>query len=104
MVDAQNASDVLPDGTDATVVAGYPAKLRRFGGAMRSKNIVFCSHHFSGEEPTDYYTYEHSLSIGTISINTTSPEAEPIEDYRTYSDPIDFAVMLAPDHPWTDQR
>lgn len=93
-VDAQNAADYLPPGSDPTVIAGYQARLASMAKAIRSKDDIFYSHYFSGDEPVNYYTYEHPLSSGHININTSSPEAEPIVDYRTYSNPADFDIML----------
>ncbi|ERF74066.1 hypothetical protein EPUS_08114 [Endocarpon pusillum Z07020] len=93
-VDAQNAADYLPTGSDPTVIAGYQARLVSLAEAIRRSNNVFYSHYFSGDEPVNYFTYEHPLSLGTVNINTSAPESEPIVDYRTYSNPVDFDIML----------
>jgi choline dehydrogenase-like flavoprotein len=37
----------------------------------------------------------HVLSHGTISINSSSPNSEPIVDYRALSNPIDLDIMVA---------
>ena len=93
-VDAQNAADYLPTGSDPTVIAGYQARLVSLAEAIRSSNNVFYSHYFSGDEPVNYFTNEHPLSLGTVNINISAPESEPIVDYRTYSNPVDFDIML----------
>ncbi|KIX01294.1 uncharacterized protein Z518_09019 [Rhinocladiella mackenziei CBS 650.93] len=61
---------------------------------IRSSNEVFYSHYFSGDEPVNYFTCEHPLSRGSININISAPESELIVDYRTYSSPADFDIML----------
>ena len=93
-VDAQHAADYLPADSDPTVIAGYQARLVSLATTIRSRNDVFYSHYFSGDEPVSYFTYEHPLSSGTVNINTLTPESEPIVDYRTYSNPVDFDIML----------
>ncbi|KAF2194216.1 GMC oxidoreductase [Zopfia rhizophila CBS 207.26] len=93
-VDAQNAADYLPTSSDPTVIAGYQARLASLAEAIRSSDNIFYSHYFSGDEPVNYFTYEHPLSLGTVNINISAPESEPIVDYRTYSNPVDFDIML----------
>ncbi|PGH04433.1 hypothetical protein AJ79_07090 [Helicocarpus griseus UAMH5409] len=93
-VEAQNAADYLPGGTDPTVIAGYQARLARLAKAIRSKDDIFYNINFSGDEPVNYFTYEHPLSLGTININVSSPESEPVIDFRTYSNPVDFDILV----------
>ncbi|KXX76161.1 Oxygen-dependent choline dehydrogenase [Madurella mycetomatis] len=93
-VDAQRAEDYLPEGSHPTVIAGYQARLASLAKAIRSRNDIFYSHYFSGDEPVHYFTYEHPLSVGTVNINASSPESEPIVDFRTYSNPADFDIMI----------
>ena len=57
-------------------------------------NKVFYRHYFSGGEPVNYFTYEHPLSVSTVDIDISSPDSEPVTDYRTYSHPVDFDIML----------
>ncbi|KAF9884849.1 hypothetical protein FE257_001192 [Aspergillus nanangensis] len=93
-VEAQNAADHLPAGSDPTVIAGYQARLDSLAKAIRSDNAIFYSHYFSGDEPVNYFTYEHPLSLGTVNVNVSAPGAEPVVDYRTYSNPVDFDIVV----------
>ncbi|KAH9909618.1 hypothetical protein F4778DRAFT_6488 [Xylariomycetidae sp. FL2044] len=92
----ETAGDYLPADTHPTVIAGYQARLGALAGGMRSNNTIWYMHNFWGDRRTlDYFVLEHPLSQGHVNINVTAPEAEPIVDYRTYSNPVDFDVMLA---------
>lgn len=93
-VEAQRAEDYLPEGSHPTVIAGYQARLASLAEAMRSRNTNFYSHYFSGDEPVFYFTYEHPLSVGTVNINASSPDSEAVVDFRTYSNPADFDIMI----------
>ncbi|PGG97475.1 hypothetical protein AJ80_09694 [Polytolypa hystricis UAMH7299] len=93
-VSTQNAADYLPRDSHPTVIAGYQARLASLAKAIRSRDTIFYSHYFSGDEPVNYFTLEHPLSVGSVNINVTSPHSEPVVDYRTYSNPVDFDIML----------
>lgn len=50
---------------------------------------------FTGDEPNFYITYENPLSAGYININTTNPSGPPVINWRTYSNPVDFDILIA---------
>lgn len=45
--------------------------------------------------PGGSYNLQHSLSHGTVTLNTSDPTAEPIVDYRALSNPTDVAILVA---------
>ncbi|KAH7024392.1 uncharacterized protein B0I36DRAFT_250584 [Microdochium trichocladiopsis] len=101
-VDAQAASpetvaSLLPNGqdTDPTVVAGHAARLQAMASSIRNPNVIFYQQGFTGDEPNFYITYENPLSAGEININTTDPSGPPVIDWRTYSNPVDFDILIA---------
>jgi choline dehydrogenase len=94
-VDVQDAAELLPADTHPTVIAGYQARLTSLAKAIRSDNEVFYSHYFSGDEPVSYFTFEHPLSVGHVTINTSAPaDTEPVVQYRTYSNPVDLDLLV----------
>lgn len=94
-VDEQSAADYLPEDSDPTVVAGYQARLDRLSKAMRSMNTIYYQQAFTGDAPNNYITFEHPLSVGSINMNVTAPDSIPVVNYRSYSNPVDFEIMLA---------
>jgi len=44
--------------------------------------------------PGGSFNILHTLSHGTVNINPSNPQSEPIVDYRALSNPADMAIML----------
>ncbi|KAJ1323144.1 choline dehydrogenase [Microdochium nivale] len=89
---------LLPDGVDEadpTVIAGHAARLHALAASIRSPNAIFYQQGFTGDEPNFYITLENPLSAGSININTNNPSGPPVIDWRTYSNPVDFDIVVA---------
>ena len=91
--EAQDPAQYLPDGADATVIAGYEAQKAALASAMRSPDVTFYQQMIGGS-PSGSVQNLRPVSRGTVLINPSNPEAEPIVDDRAMSNPIDNAVMV----------
>jgi len=92
-IEGQNAAKLLPDGTDPTVIAGYGAQLMLMAKAARSKNTAWIQFPLRGTE-SSYIFDIHPLSRGSVTIDPSDPNGEPLVDYRSLSNPVDLRVMV----------
>ncbi|KAF6819345.1 Pyranose dehydrogenase 1-like protein 3 [Colletotrichum sojae] len=93
--EAQDPAAYLPEGTDATVVAGYAAQKKALAAAMRSRGAAFFNHFVRGADVESAYTNLHPLSRGTVEVDPADPFfGEPIVDYRAMSNPADVDVLV----------
>ncbi len=84
----------LPPGTDAAVERGYETQLRIVAANLaRPDSPVFES--FWGPTPSSIGWLLTPLSRGSVQLNTSHPDAPPVLDYRTASNPADIAMLAA---------
>lgn len=83
----------LPSDTDPSVVAGYAVQLKSFAAAMRANNTAFYNLGLTGGPSNGIIVDLHPLSRGSVNINPSDPEGEPIVDYRALTNPVDIDVM-----------
>ncbi|KAF2457058.1 GMC oxidoreductase-like protein [Lineolata rhizophorae] len=91
--ETQDPAQYLPSGIDSAVVEGYAQQQAALSRAMRSKDVTFLEQMVTGQ-PGGSVQNLHPSSRGTIYINPSNPEAEPIVDYRAGSNPVDIDVMV----------
>ncbi|RDL38732.1 Glucose oxidase [Venustampulla echinocandica] len=91
--EAQDPAAYLPANSDPTIVAGYAAFQKLHVKLLRSKNANFLWLPLRGS-PGGIVMSMHVVSHGTINIDPANPNAEPIVDYRAFSNPIDMDIMV----------
>ncbi|GJC89695.1 dehydrogenase xptC [Colletotrichum liriopes] len=91
--EAQDPADFLPEGTHPTVVAGYAAFKALHAKLLRDKNTNVMWLPLSGGAGGIVMAM-HVVSHGTINIDPSDPEGEPVVDYRALSNPIDMDIMV----------
>ncbi|KAK3687827.1 hypothetical protein B0T22DRAFT_510753 [Podospora appendiculata] len=84
---------VAPD-TAPAVLAGQRAQQAIFAREMRAKRVSFLNY-VVFPSPMIHPINFHITSRGTVHINTTAPEAEPVVDYRALTNPTDIDLMIA---------
>ena len=84
------AAALLP-GTDQTVVAGYAAQLKVLAAGVRSNNTSWLQFPNNGGSGGLIFNM-HPLSRGYVNINISSPNSEPVVDYRALTNPIDLRI------------
>ncbi|KAK4221500.1 hypothetical protein QBC38DRAFT_504854 [Podospora fimiseda] len=99
--ESQPASKYLPKNTHPTIVAGYQQQKRLYAREMRSLGLSFLriavTTALSGND-SSIVSWQpvniHPLSRGTVLIDPSNPEAEPIVNYRAASNPLDFTLYV----------
>lgn len=91
---ALNPASVLPSGTHATILAGYAAQLKAMASAIRSNNTSWLQFPLHGKQSVNI-NYMHPLSRGSVNINISDPDGEPVVDYRAFTNPVDIGINLA---------
>ena len=87
-------TEYVDDDTAAEVLAGYEAQRALYAAAMRDTDLSFFNYiigPFPGGSPINL----HVTSRGTIRLNATHPQADPVVDYRALSVPTDIDLMVA---------
>ena len=87
-------AEYVDNDTSEEVLAGYEAQRDLYAGAMRENGLSFFNYiigPFPGGSPINL----HPTSRGTIRINQTHPQADPVVDYRALSVPTDMDLMSA---------
>lgn len=92
--EAQDPSEFSAPNTADTVLAGYKAQQAIFAREMRGRRVTFLNY-IVPPAPAASPINLHIMSRGTVLINTTSPESEPVVDYRALTDPTDIDLMAA---------
>ena len=91
---SHNAADSLPADVDPTVLAGYKAQrkalIKQFQSPDISASILTWDTGSNGQVIS-----LKPLSRGTLYINSTDPLEDPLIDFRTCTDPADFAIIAA---------
>jgi len=90
----QDLATISPPNTDPTVLAGYRAQQKLWADGMRNKDISFLQY-LVPSRPGGIPVGLYITSRGTVNINITDPELEPIVDYRALSNPVDLELMVA---------
>jgi len=91
-----SASTYLPADyrTVPDLVAGYKSQLSLLAKLLANPRVPSIETTFA--TGTSFRAINlHPLSRGTVRLNVTSPYQQPIVDYRTGSNPIDFDVYIA---------
>jgi choline dehydrogenase-like flavoprotein len=97
-IENQDPASFLPAGADATVIAGYRAQLKLMAAAARSKNTAWLQMGLGGNpfgSPDQWVFNIHPLSRGTVNLDPSDPNGEPLVDYRMISNPVDLRVAIA---------
>jgi choline dehydrogenase-like flavoprotein len=90
---AQDPAAHLPADTHPTIIAGYRRQQEIYAREMLSDN--FSSLRISASGSPDFTPVNiHPVSRGTVLINPSSPEDEPIVDYRAASNPVDIDIAV----------
>ena len=92
-LESLDPSNIYP-GTPDAVLAGYKAQRKIYAREMRRTKISFASN-LLRNQPRIQPVSSHIFSRGTIRINSSDPEAEPIVDFRALSNPLDLDVWVA---------
>lgn len=87
-----SAIDYLPAGTPDTVIAGYLEQLYLIADAMENTDQPFLEGWTSGVP--QYATLLHPLSRGSILLNTSDVDAEPVINFNTVNNPLDIEIVL----------
>lgn len=91
---AYDPASSLPPDVDPTVLAGYKAQREVVLQQFLNPNISVGALYWDTTSATQIYHLK-PLSRGFLTINSTDPLANPVIDYRTATDPTDFAVLIA---------
>ncbi|KAF4622779.1 hypothetical protein G7Y89_g14247 [Cudoniella acicularis] len=86
-------ASVLPQDADETIIAGYTAQLKLMAAALKSNNTSWLQFSLRGEAKFNVPNI-HALSRGSVNINISSPNSEPVVDYRALTNPIDIRVNV----------
>ncbi|KAI1504046.1 hypothetical protein F5X99DRAFT_68356 [Biscogniauxia marginata] len=92
--EAEDYEQYLPANTDPTVLAGYKAQRDIILQQFQNPNISIGVLYWGTSTLAQIFQLK-PLSRGTVNINSTDPLANPIIDYRTATDPVDFTVIIA---------
>lgn len=96
-IESQDPASSLPENTHPTVIAGYSAQLNLLAKAARSNNTAWLQFGLGGNPfaAADQWVFNiHPLSRGTIYLDPSNPNGEPLVDYRMLSNPIDLKVAI----------
>ncbi|KAE9380933.1 GMC oxidoreductase [Stipitochalara longipes BDJ] len=91
---AQNSSQYLPSGYEATLQKGYLAQKKLLLTSYASNSSAILEVFFNGD-PTTTTVLQKPLSRGVVTLNITSPYSDPIIDPRVFTNPIDLDLMVA---------
>ena len=91
---AYDPSLSLPSDVDPTVLAGYEAQRKILLDEFQSPNNSVATLFWNTAESAQVVGLR-PFSRGQLTINSTDPLANPVIDYRTATDPTDFALLVA---------
>lgn len=89
---AQDSAVHLPSLYTPEQVAGYEAQRALLAEALSEEDNAILEFPFTGSSTYVLFMMK-LLSRGTINLNQTDIYAEPILDYRSFSNPLDFVLM-----------
>lgn len=87
-----SAIDYLPEGTPDTVIAGYLEQMLIIADAMENPDIPFLEGWTNGLP--QYATLLHLLSRGSILLNTSDVDGEPVINFNAVANPLDIDIVL----------
>lgn len=87
-----SAAQYLPPGTPDTVIAGYYEQLSHIADAMENTEQPFMEGWTSGIP--QYGSLLHPLSRGSILLNTSDIDGEPVINFNTVSNPLDLDILV----------
>jgi choline dehydrogenase len=88
------AETFLPAGTPAEVVAGYKAQLAVLANVMDNAEQPILESPFQGPSGGLGFLLK-PVSRGTVMLNLSNHDAEPLIDYRMATNPIDLEVIAS---------
>lgn len=95
VADGSAASYLSPDhSSDPTMIAGYNQQLSVIADFLENPEAPSLESGFATGTSINAINL-HQLSRGTVRLNSTDHLTQPILDYRTGTNPIDFDVYLA---------
>jgi choline dehydrogenase-like flavoprotein len=89
----QDDSKFLPEGLDATLLAGYAKQKEVLLASFKSKKSAIFEHPFQGSARGTAILLK-PFSRGFVHINPADPLGDPIFDYRLLSNPIDLKIHV----------
>lgn len=89
----QDSTDYLPKDTHADTLAGYKAQKAVFTRILKSKNVSMLWQILLANPPADP-VFQHPVSRSIVNIDHMNSSAEPIVDYRAFSNPFDIEIMV----------
>ncbi|KAH8898132.1 GMC oxidoreductase-like protein [Thozetella sp. PMI_491] len=92
-VQSGSSANNLPDGTAPAVVAGYKKQLQYLASLFEDPQFPVLESPFGGT-PSGVGCLIHPLSRGTVLLNVSDPDGEPILDYRTGTNQVDVDIMV----------
>jgi len=84
----------LPDGAGPEVIEGYKAQLTILAKELADPQSPVMESPFSGGPSGGGFLLK-PLSRGTVLLNVSNPEGEPIIDYRSCSNPVDWDILAS---------
>ncbi|KAH8887351.1 alcohol oxidase [Thozetella sp. PMI_491] len=90
---SQEAGQYLPSHYSSEQIAGYAAQREILSDAMSSDDSAVLEYPFNGAGSASLVVIK-GVSRGTVLLNTTDIWAEPVLDYRTFSNPVDIEVQI----------
>ena len=93
-VEDGSALDYLPEDVPAAVADGYLAQLALLADSHANPEQPILESPWMSTTPGVGFLLK-PLSRGSVRINASDPDAEPIIDYRTAENPIDMDVMAS---------
>lgn len=86
-------ASLLPNSTDKTVIAGYAAQLKVMVAAVQSNNTAWLQFGLRGLSSMNVNNM-HPLSRGSVNINASNPNGDPVVDYRALTNPVDTRIEV----------
>jgi choline dehydrogenase len=87
-----SASNYAAPDSHSTVIEGYNAQLRVLASSFENPEKPILEAPFNGGLPGSGFLL-HPLSRGTVKLNLSDHDADPVLDYRSASNPLDVEVM-----------
>jgi choline dehydrogenase-like flavoprotein len=91
---SQDVSEFLPPSTHPSVLAGQRAIQKVISREWMGKDVPILNY-LAGGAPLAIPIQWKIVSRGTVTLNTSNPEGEPVIDLRSLSNPVDMDIMIA---------
>ncbi|KAH7371386.1 GMC oxidoreductase-like protein [Pyrenochaeta sp. MPI-SDFR-AT-0127] len=93
-VNDDTAASYLPATSDSTLIAGYKRQLSVLADFFANPKAPSIEVPFATGTAVRSFIL-HPLSRGTVRLNLTNPFSQPLLDYRSGTNPVDFDLHLA---------